>query len=232
MRLAQLSLVLALPLALASPASAGAPTLCVPFDIGAAASLPLAKDGHGRSSLPVESVVERTIALLDASDATLVHMETIRRAVLTLSGEKGWWPASSSEAARAPARELVRLLRARVAAAEQALERRPAVEGLAWFDLGYALSTFEDAGLRLEEGNVAALQRAAGLRPEDGAVQLGLALASWTKEGSQALRRQAFRRAAELSHDPDSLLRTNLMVFAARFLEARTYDELLAKVRA
>ena len=210
-------------------APVGAPTICVPIEIGTAKSLPLEKDGGGKSSLAFESVVGETIAVLDGSDATLVHMETLRRSVLTLSEEKSWF---SSSASRDQAKKLVALLHARVDAAQKAKERRPAVEGLAWFDLGYALSTLEQAGLRVEDGNVAALARAAELRPEDGAVQLGIALSSWTKEGGQDLRRKAFLRAAELASEPEGLLRRNLMTFAQRFLDVRTYDELVAKVRA
>jgi hypothetical protein len=230
MNLASLSLVLASPLAFAGPIPVGAPTLCLPIDIGTARSLPLAKDCGGKSSLALESVVGETIAVLDASDATLVHMETIRRSVLTLSAEKGWLLGSSGS--RDQARALVERLHARVDAAQKAKERRPAVEGLAWFDLGYALSTLEQAGLRVEDGNIAALARAAELLPEDGAVQLGIALASWTKEGDTELRRRAFLRAAELAPEPDGLLRQNLIAFGQRFLDVRTYDELLAKVRA
>lgn len=221
MRLALVPILLAPLASLASAAALGAPAICFPLEIGDARTLPAPEDRA--AALPVASVASATLAVLDASDATLVHMETLRRAVLRLTAQK--------DEGREAARALVARLHGRVETELGRSEPRPRALGLAWFDLGYALSTFEQAGLRLEDGNVAALARAAELCPEDGPLHLGAALASWTREGGEALRKRSFRRAAELSTDPDGLLRANLMVFARNFLHARTYDELLAQVR-
>jgi len=85
-----LPVVLVLALASASPALAGPPLLCHPFDIGGAASLPW--DGssswyHGRSGYDVSHVVADTDALLTPTTPIVVRMETLRRAVIYASGD-------------------------------------------------------------------------------------------------------------------------------------------------
>src|SRR6478736_5716216 len=85
-----LPVVLGAALASASPAFAGPPLLCHPFDIGGAASLPW--DGssswyQGQSGYDVSRVVADTDALLTPTTPIVVRMETLRRAVIYASDD-------------------------------------------------------------------------------------------------------------------------------------------------
>ncbi len=72
----------------ASPAFAGPPLLCHPFEIGSAASLPWNGTNNwfeGRAGYDVRQVIGDTEALLAPSAPVIVRMETLRRAVLYAS---------------------------------------------------------------------------------------------------------------------------------------------------
>jgi hypothetical protein len=80
--------VLALVLAVATPALAGPPLLCHPFDIGSARSLPW--DGRagwaqGRADYPIKELVADTEAILQPATPVIVRMETLRRAAIYAS---------------------------------------------------------------------------------------------------------------------------------------------------
>jgi len=71
--------------ALASPALAGPPLVCFPFDIGTARSLPWAPDTGWkgtRSDYDVTRLTGDTTSLLSGSAPIVVRMETLRRAAL------------------------------------------------------------------------------------------------------------------------------------------------------
>ena len=75
-------------LAVATPALAGPPLLCHPFDIGTAKSLPW--DGtkgwfQGRADYAMEQLVPDTEAILQPGTPVLVRMETLRRAAIYAS---------------------------------------------------------------------------------------------------------------------------------------------------
>jgi hypothetical protein len=80
--------IAALALAIATPALAGPPLLCHPFDIGTAQSLPW--DGtrgwsHGRSDYAVANLVADTQRIVQPGTPVVVRMETIRRAAIYAS---------------------------------------------------------------------------------------------------------------------------------------------------
>jgi hypothetical protein len=84
-------LVVLTVLAAASPAFAGPPLLCHPFDIGTARSLPW--DGgrgwwHGRADYNLATLVSDTQALLTPSTPVIVRMETLRRAAIYASQDR------------------------------------------------------------------------------------------------------------------------------------------------
>src|SRR5438477_12840858 len=77
--------LLATLLCLATLAEAGPPLICHSFDIGDAKSLPwISHDWNlsGGESYDTSKLATDTIAILDSSQVTLVHMETLRRATL------------------------------------------------------------------------------------------------------------------------------------------------------
>jgi hypothetical protein len=72
----------------ATPALAGPPLLCHPFDIGTAQSLPWSESNNwfqGAATYDVHKVVADTDALLTSSTPAIVRMETLRRAVIYAS---------------------------------------------------------------------------------------------------------------------------------------------------
>jgi hypothetical protein len=74
-----------LTLVFATAALAGPPLICHSFDIGTAKSLPwISHDWRltGSESYNVNNLVTDTISILDSDSTVLVHMETLRRAVL------------------------------------------------------------------------------------------------------------------------------------------------------
>ena len=78
----------ALALTVATPALAGPPLLCHPFDIGTATSLPW--DGRagwaqGRADYPLAQLVGDTEAILQPATPVVVRMETLRRAAIYAS---------------------------------------------------------------------------------------------------------------------------------------------------
>jgi hypothetical protein len=78
----------ALLLAVATPALAGPPLLCHPFDIGTAKSLPW--DGaqgwsKGNADYPLARLVVDTEAILQPGTPVLVRLETLRRAAIYAS---------------------------------------------------------------------------------------------------------------------------------------------------
>jgi len=74
----------------ATPALAGPPLLCHPFDIGTERSLPWdgAKWWQGRADYQLANLVADTEALLTPSTPIIVRMETLRRAVLYASQDR------------------------------------------------------------------------------------------------------------------------------------------------
>jgi hypothetical protein len=72
----------------ATPALAGPPLLCHPFDIGTAQSLPWSESNdwfRGAGNYDIHTLVTDTEALLTPSTPVIVRMETLRRAVIYAS---------------------------------------------------------------------------------------------------------------------------------------------------
>jgi len=72
-------------LAFANSTLAGPPLICHSLDIGAAKSLPWVSNGWkptGAETYNVNNLVAETISILDSNPTVIVHMETLRRAVI------------------------------------------------------------------------------------------------------------------------------------------------------
>jgi len=114
---------------LLSQALAGPPLICHSFDIGNAKSLPWVSHDWkltGSESYNVNHLVSDTIAILDSDSTVLVHMETLRRAVLYSQND----PVVAKH-----------LLLAFVARSDKAASTPSAA--LANFDAGYLAETFK-----------------------------------------------------------------------------------------
>ena len=243
-------------LAAAAPAVLGPPTVCHPIDIGNAKSLPWGGAPFATAAdYDVARTVDDTLAILRDSPDTLVHMETLRRAVIYLT------PLSDAGKAKPEAwreTEVARLLAAlqadvskgttsgagaKAAKSEHACSATavaadPAL-GLRTFDVGYLQAVLwqsdrfgsDSARAELASEMKGWLDKAAALRPDDGALHLGVALATFEGQESPACYAH-LDKAVAAATDPDGLLRRNLMSTMGRFLGASSYDDLVAKVGA
>lgn len=195
-----------LSLVFASPALAGPPLLCHPFEIGAARSLPW--DGssswfHTRADYNLANLVADTEALLTSSTPVVVRMETIRRAAIYATSD------------RAVATTLLTRLEARARANGDALASLDAALLTETFRQLAALT--HSAALR-ERAAVAKtvvgardgralMEKAIAARPSDAAVQFAAALMMADKD------RRAYEdhaRKARAGAGSDGLLARNL----------------------
>ena len=168
-------------LSLATPALAGPPFICHPFEIGGVASLPWTDGDYlgMRGDYDITRVVADTEALLKTDMPTLARMETLRRAVLYASQN------------RALAERLVATLAARVDAADKAGR----TNAIALFDLGYTLEAMSEiemighhmgsdlavrgralAGMTRPDDGRALIVKSAALRAHDAGIAFALAL--------------------------------------------------------
>jgi hypothetical protein len=192
-------------LAAATPALAGPPLLCHPFDIGSARSLPW--DGtnawwQGKTDYNLQNLVADTEALLTPSTPVIVRMETLRRAALYAS-------LDSKVAAK-----LLSSLTSRASASS--------IDAL--FDAGYLAETYKQiamlrgerefaaragtiAGVLGKADGLAMLNKAVTMRPDDPSLQFAAALVAATAD------RTAYRAHAEKARKgaaQDALLAKNI----------------------
>jgi hypothetical protein len=125
--IARTSFALTLLTLAATPALAGPPLVCFPFDIGTARSLPWNADGRNwkgmRADYPVSQLAGDTLGLLTPTMPVIIRMETLRRGAL--------YATTDAEAARAL---LARLM-------ERA--KTNSSDALATFDAGYLVETYK-----------------------------------------------------------------------------------------
>lgn len=162
-------------LLVASPAMAGPPLLCFPYQIGTSKSLPWGKDAFAKSSeYDASKVVGDTVDMLKAEKSALVRMETIRRATLYIGEDSG------------RAGELVTKLLAVAKDAESA--GKP--DAAAWFNAGFAAATLVQNGRHIKQvaltrdGPVGyeEIKKALAIAPDDAAMQFGAALVAFEKD--------------------------------------------------
>jgi hypothetical protein len=194
----------------ASPALAGPPLLCHPFDIGSARSLPW--DGtsawwQGRTDYNLQHLVADTEAILTPSTPVIVRMETLRRAALYAS-------LDSKVAAT-----LLSSVTARANAGAQG-----AASAAAMFDAGYLTETYKQiamlrgerqfadrartiAGVVGSADGTAMINRAITQRPDDASLRFAAALVAATAD------RTAYRDHADKARKgaaQDTLLARNI----------------------
>jgi len=172
--------VLLAALGAASPAMAGPPLLCHPYDIGDARSLPWDGAGawwHGQSGYDLSHLVTDTTALLTPSTPVVVRMETLRRAVIYASPDPK------------VAQALLQTFTDRARTAEQSGR----ADALAYLDAAYVSGAFREmvlvgespegraraAGARtltLDGTEYTLIQKALALRPDDATIHFAAAL--------------------------------------------------------
>lgn len=184
-RYSMLSSIFVASLVLASPAFAGPPLLCFPFDTGGARTLPMGAGGWKvvDAKYDVSRLADDTIALLTPTTPVVARMETIRRATIYASTH----PQMASE--------LLARVQARAAI-------NTATPPSAVFDFGYLVETYKQAtflfsqpvkGLDAIDGYQLVLKAAA--LQNDPAMQFAAAVITQGKPALQAEHRDHVQRA-------------------------------------
>ena len=195
---------------LAALALAGPPLICHSFDIGDAKSLPwISHDWNlnGGENYDTSKLATDTVAILDSSQVTLVHMETLRRATLYAKRD------------RVAAKELITRLIARAEGTKSASPSQPSA--LAIFDAGYLTEAYkqwlgeQDNPAQKFDG-YALVQLALQRRGTDPQMEFAAALIAVGKPGIDA---QDHAQKAIAGAKNDALLARNL---SARFLGAQS----------
>lgn len=183
----------------ASPALAGPPLLCFPYEIGSAKSLPWGSDAFKKhKDYDIAKLEDDTLALLKAEKSALVRMETIRRAALYLDKDSG----------RAGNFALKLLAIAKDA------EAAGKPNAAAWFDAGFAGATFTQNGCHIkglmvtEKGPVGyeEIKKALAITPDDAAMQFGAALVAF--DHNQAAFKTHIQKALTLVEPGSDLARS------------------------
>lgn len=198
-------------LAIATPALAGPPLLCHPFDIGNAKSLPWLGQkswDEGQPGYRLDQLVADTEALLTPSTPVLVRMETLRRAALYASTDPR------------VAGVLVKRIISRAEASE--IAGRP--DALAYLDAAYIAGAFNEitmmgrareweqrstnaAEVRGKLDAYGLISKSVALRPADPAIQFAAALISTDSHRAEYPGHAVKARAGA---DNDALLARNI----------------------
>jgi hypothetical protein len=186
-------------ISLATPALAGPPLVCFPFEIGKATSLPWNQSSGSYKGMRADYDLSRlntdVVALLTPSTPVLVRMETLRRAALYASLDP------------AVARGLLAMLHSRAA--------RPEIDAaLARFDEGYLIETYRQiAPIAPELGKMVAgvdgyklVTESLEARHGDPAIAFAAALITGNSDSAHAMHVRAARAGASA----DALLAENI----------------------
>ena len=204
----------------AGTALAGPPLLCHPYEIGQASSLPW--QGHewwpGRSDYKVANLVTETMAILTPSTPVLVRMETMRRAAIYATRDRG------------VAEQLLTAVLGRA----RKLEAQGKPEANGWLDAAYLTEALREVGnlaqmsdkspfveaVRTVNGLTAGLDgyafilKSLDLRPGDPSIEFAAALIATRETGRDGSSRKYVEHAAKAragaSATCDALLARNL----------------------
>jgi len=217
----------------AQAASVGPPLICHPIDIGKAESLPFGDAKFAvRHDFPLERVHPEAMRFLDGSDDVLVHMETIRRAVIYLAeGESRSKKVGRVDLTRAFLADLD--LRADEAARVEPGSTGAGSAALRIFDRAYAVEAFRQMGTKAEGNVEKGLEAAIARRPNDPALRFGVALATFGdhRGGKSRIFLENLQKALAGAEDPEGLLRKNLVSTVGAFLGCESYEALLGETR-
>lgn len=193
-----------------SPALAGPPLLCHPFDIGTARSLPWDDTRGwwaGRADYHVDHLVADTEALLTPATPIIVRMETLRRAAIYASRD------------RQVAEQLLARFLQRASAA-----RKNSADALAHLDAAYVVEAFRQIRglshsnefrdrvpalqtLNLDADGYAMVMTSLAARPDDPALEFAAALIAAGKDRAAYVKHAQKARAGV---SQDALLARNI----------------------
>jgi hypothetical protein len=226
--------LLALPLlALGLPSALpllGPPTLCVPLDIGKAASLPLAEGDRPEGSPGIQDLPARCLEILAKDQDPELHFETLRRAALRLMSERRQdrdRVQKARRAAEAIDAGLVEVL-LRLESREGSTAGRRA---LAWLDLGLHRLNMRIAGLRAGDPDWALFDKATRLAPRDPSLRICLFAANFGMRPGKVWE-EDLRAWLGLRDRADERTTRNLLLLTGHFLSIRDLPTLQARYAA
>ena len=203
----------AAPVSVAAPAAWGPPLLCRPFDVGEqAGALTDLDDRRGGMDR-----VEGALTLLAAADDALLHMEALRRTVISME------PKRQPEAVERLLGELERRFE-RAGLARAAHGGAAGGDGrtlaLAALDLAYASEALAEMGVTVRaQAEVRSLMLVATLAsPDDGALRLGASLVAFAHQDDGLLRAH-LAGALAAATDEQGLLCRNLCTTIGSMLD-------------
>ncbi len=180
----------------------GPPTLCFPFEIGDAKTLP---DAGERDKLGDTPLQKAAIEVLDANRDAVVHMDTLRRAFFI---------------AKDPAERLSLLsaLERRVLEHETTEPAHSAHDlALSWFDLGYWRRAI-DQGMNYERGSAFRyVDKALRIDPDDAGLRLGAMNCDFDDSARRELFYADIVAAHRLLSDETTLTARNFKAIVERF---------------
>jgi hypothetical protein len=174
--------------AAAAPHFGGLDFLTMRIETGAAPTLPLPSDGSNPFLHDPGSLLTATIASLERSRDSLVHLETLRRALrysIQSDGENAFG--------------LTRALEAQLSERALVSSARGAGDPLAWLDAGVAALVAGEQYQTIERDRASLVEKAASLAPGDGGVRLMAALAADAYGGATAADHSAANHWAAAS---------------------------------
>lgn len=215
----------ALALVALGPTSFGPPTLCVPFEIGNAESLPFGSAPfEGAKDYDLGRLRADTMKILGASTDAEVHFETLRRAtVYLMSGGKT--ERKKQQQTGKLAADLHEALRTRVLDVVSAPRTSKRAQALAWFDLGLFELDMDIIGTPRKGRIWPFLDKAATLVGDDPGLDVCLFAAGFSQRKETWWRPHLARALSA----PDTLsprTRTNLLRLGARFLGKKDMESL------
>ena len=207
------SLALTCLLALPGTVLAGPPLLCVPFEIGAARSLPWsgAMWRDVETDYDINRLTDDTLALLTPETPVIVRMETLRRAAVYAV-----WAAVDREVGyKVSDLRVANDLQGRLIARAREAKGKGRLEALALFDAGYLAETYRQAvadsrklDLTHDIDGYAWVERAISLL--GGEPEMEFAAAIITTHPRRTSHERHLRKAVSAAHE-GSLLARNLV---------------------
>lgn len=201
-RIVAVALAFAAVLLVSGSARAGPPCVCWPIDAGDAPTLET-------KGLSPERIGQETLKLLSPSMPVLGRMEVLRVAAAALQGHE------------TVVERVVGRLCARVLDVETGKDEHP---GRAWFDAGYAVEAFQQAGMLNRHGYdwiAKGLEKAA---PEDkGAMHFGAALACLMKPHPRHKHFPEHLEGMRQAAQDDALLMKNFTMLQTRYPQLMKY---------
>lgn len=202
----------------------GPPLVCFEYNIGGAISLPWGTDPKDSFDIDpafdVRDLIPQTIKILHESNDTIVHMETLRRAVIYAARTDG--KLAKTKEASLECRLVALVL-------DSSLKRiaNDPKSPLPWIDAGYAIGATTHMGGSLGHSVEFAghFEKAILVSPDNAAVSF--AAAAGYLDSPKDSKWQHYLKLSLLQAEPGSLVRKNIVAFSEHYLGSEVFEDLI-----